>query len=340
MAGLRTCRRALRGRPPTRMGDAVDRSNTKTTLMATVCDSRDLQPYLPQIVLARYTQNARPPAHLLAACRDTGEPLEYWHGTGGFATSAIIKLWATRMRSVVHSFNPDAWILLVWDCSQTHLNLEVARHMRRLGILVILVPAKLTWLLQVCDVCVFKELKTRIRIAKSALRCEDPAGRLRVGDWISACGSSIRDVIVDRDHEEGFERMGLGESVESIRGRVRRAVDPADVRPRLPARADFARMVNRQANTDAFRALHAIVVGHFITVHALPAGAVPPRGAIVPLPDVAPALSRFRMTEHEDLAWEDALEREVEQMAADRRPRDHGRRVALNRTIRGVEPDV
>ena len=51
-----------------------------------------------------------------------------------------------------HSFDPDAWILLIWDCSQVYLNEDVARHLRCLGILVIVVPAKLTWLLQVLDV--------------------------------------------------------------------------------------------------------------------------------------------------------------------------------------------
>ena len=89
--GLRTCRRAARGAQTVRRGDVADRSNTKTTLIATVCDNRDLQPYLPQIVLARYTQNAAPPAHLKHECARSGEPLEYWHRTRGFATSDIIK---------------------------------------------------------------------------------------------------------------------------------------------------------------------------------------------------------------------------------------------------------
>ena len=264
--GMRTCRRASRGRPTVRHGDVADRSNTKTTLLATVCDNRDLQPYLPQIVLARYTQNATPPAHLVNACARSGEPLEYWHRTRGFATSAIFKKWAVRMHSIVHSFNPDAWILLVWDCSQTHLNEDVARYLRRLGILVLLIPAKLTWLLQILDVCVFKALKTQIRIEKTSMRCMDPEGRLRVGSWILSCASAIRDVIVDRCHEDAFERMGLGASVDSITGSVRRAVDPADVVPRLPTRNEFARMVNRRNDTPGFRTLHVTVVGHFLAV--------------------------------------------------------------------------
>jgi len=135
--GLRTCNKSPYTNKARRQRDDIDRTNSKTSLLATVCDSHDLQPYLPQILLVRYTRNATPPARILNGFAATGEPLEYWHGTGGWASSHTIKMWATRMRSAIHSFNPEAWILLVWDCSQTHLNIDVTRHLRRLGILVI-----------------------------------------------------------------------------------------------------------------------------------------------------------------------------------------------------------
>jgi len=338
--GMRTCRRAASGRPAVRNRDVADRSNTKTTLLATVCDNHDLQPYLPQIVLARYTQNVTPPAYLKDACARSGEPLEYWHRTRGFATSHIIKKWAVRMRSIVHSFNSDAWILLVWDCSQTHLNEDVAGYLRRLGILVLVIPAKLTWLLQILDVCVFKTLKTHIRIQKSSMRCMDPHGRLPLGSWILPCASAIRDVIVDRCHERAFERMGLGASVDSIQGRVKRAVDPAHVRARLPKRNEFARMVNRGAHTEAFRALHATVVGHFLTVERLPLGTSPPQGAIVPLPHVAAATPRFRMADAVGMTWEAAMDREIEAMALDRHRVPHGRGRAVQRDILPAEDEI
>jgi hypothetical protein len=312
-----------------RRSDVVDRSNTKTTLLATVCDSRDLQPHLPQVILPRYTQHAMPPGHILDACGATGDPLEYWHGTGGFATVALIKRWATRIRSVVHSFNPDAWILLIWDCSHVHLSLDVVRHMRRLGILIIPIPAKLTWLLQICDVCVFKELKTRIRMEKSSIRCRDPEGRLRVGAWISSCGAAIRDVLVQRCWEDAFDRMGLGASGDAITGRVRRAVDPAEVEPRLPSRADFATMINRANDTDALRTLHSLLVGHFMAVQAMPPGTLPPRGALRPLPHIAPAVRRRRPSEPSGMPWAEELEAELDRLAGDHHRRPHGRTAAV-----------
>ena len=134
--------------------------------------------------------------------------------------------------------------------------------------------------------------------------------------------------------------MGLGDTVDSITGRVRRVVDPEEVRPRLPTRSEFGVLTNRPNHeTPAFRTLHALMMGHFMAVQKLPPDALPPRGALVPLPIVPSARKRFRMGDHAGLSWEVAMDREVEQMAADRHRQPHGRRVAVQRDVRPPEVD-
>lgn len=322
-------------RQPVQMrgNDPDDRSNVKTSLLGTVCDSAALQPLLPQVILPKYTQRATPPQSLRTAYASTGEPLEYWHGTGGWAGTAIIKKWATRMRSVIHSFNSDTWILLIWDCSQSHLNLEMAAHLRKLGILVIMLPAKLTWLLQVCDVCVFRELKQRLRMRKSFLRLASRSGRLNPGDWISCCGGAVREVIVNRSWEEAFDKMGLGQNLDLVTGRARRAIALDAVQPALPTRAEFGRMVNKMPHTDAFRRLHQSIVGHFLHVKNLPVGTPPLCGAVVPLPDVPPARKRRRHDEDGGVPWEDVIDNHLSESPARVTGTPHGRADAVNRII-------
>ncbi len=123
-------------------------------------------------------------------------------------------------------------------------------------------------------------------------------------------------------------------------GRVRRIVDPAEVVPQLPTRSEFARMVNRRSDTAGFRTLHATIVGHFLAVQRLPPAAVPSQGAIVPLPDVAPARKRLRMADHVGLTWEEAMDREIEVMAVDRHRQPHGRGVAVRRDIHLAADDA
>ena len=45
------------------------------------------------------------------------------------------------------------------------------------------------------------------------------------------------------------------------------------------------------------------------------------------------------MADHGDLSWEQALEREVEQVALNRHRRPHGRLVAVQRDIRPLAED-
>jgi len=82
-----------------------------------------------------------------------------------------------------------------------------------------------------------------------------------------------------------------------------------------------------------------MMIGHFLAVQRLPADAVPPRGALVPLRVVSQARKRFRMADHDDLSWEDATDREVEQMAVDHHRQPHGRRGAVQRHVRPPEVD-
>ena len=75
--GLRTCSKAPNSKHLRRQRDVFVRSNTKTSVVATVCGSHGLQPYLPHILLVRTTRSETPPAHLPNAFAVTGSPLEY-----------------------------------------------------------------------------------------------------------------------------------------------------------------------------------------------------------------------------------------------------------------------
>lgn len=329
--GLRT-RRPPQDASRSRPLDPVDRSNFRTTLLASVCDSAALQPLLPQVILPKYTKRASPPQRLLDSYASTGEPIEWWHMTDGYATTPLIKKWATRVRSIVHSFNPDAWILLIWDCSQAHLNADIVSFMRRLGILLVMIPAKLTWLVQVCDVFVFHELKTRLRMHKSFVRMRHAQGMLQAGDWISCCGSAVRDMLVNRSWEDAFDRMGLGANVTDMEGRAAQVVDRDNIRAALPTRAQFGRLVNKAPDTENFRRMHKSIMEHFLHVKSLPIDRAPPRGAEVPLPHVEPAAKRRRVDGHE--TWDEAMQSHLAMSTYHTLENaHHGRAAAINRRM-------
>jgi hypothetical protein len=158
--------------------DKTDRANVKTSLMACVCDCPRLQPFLPQVVLPKFTKRVAPPQRVLNAYANTGAPFEYWHRSTGWPDSSCMIRWSTRLRSVVSSFNPNAWIILTMDCSYCHWNIKTIAHLRRLGILVLIIPAKLTWLLQLLDLYVF--LSSSVAFVVNSVRyvCRNHQGPL------------------------------------------------------------------------------------------------------------------------------------------------------------------
>ena len=92
--GMACLFRRSRASPKTRPRDRTDRSFTNTTLIAAACDCPGLQPLLPQVILARYSQNASVPATLLAHYRSCGFPFEFWHGSMGRVTP-VTPSWRT-----------------------------------------------------------------------------------------------------------------------------------------------------------------------------------------------------------------------------------------------------
>ena len=265
--------------------DPTDRMHVKVTYIGAISSNYHLQPLLPQVILPKYTQHAAPPTATRSRLASHGFPLEFWHGCGGVATVPVLKSWATRLRSIVHSWNDDAFILLVMDCSTCHLSAEFLRHLAGLGILCVLVPAKLTWLLQALDVHTFGPLKADIRSGEMRLRGDHCHGRLEVGDSLEAASAAIRRVVINRDWSTGFERLGLC-AVEDVNlsSAISEHVDDSCSHPALPSRAELAQIISRTPSSQNTASLHALLMRPLLALRSSPQSARPRRGVKVQLP--------------------------------------------------------
>ena len=287
----------------TRPRDPPDRFHTKTTYMAVVCDSPQLQPLLPQIVLPKYTQNESPPNHVLDTLSVIGFPFEFWHGSLGAASPGIVQSWATRIRSVVNSFNTDAWILLLLDCSSSHLSVHTVAHLRRLGFLIVMIPARLTWLLQVLDVYVFGPLKKEMRLEEARQRINSERGELAVLQRMKIATSSIRKHVVNRDWARAFEKLGAGDANRARCSSLSDYMPPDEIVPALPTLQEFSEIIQRPAHTSITKRLHRMMVSGALELEKEPLDTLPHRAAQVVLPAGLPAQPARR---REELSAEDS----------------------------------
>ena len=269
--------------------DPVDKHNTKVTYIAVVSDSSGLQPLLPQVILPRYTQHVRPPAHVLHTYAGFGYPLEFWHGTAGATTPGIIQSWLTRLRSVISSFNDSAWIVLALDCHTNHLCVQTMAHIRRLGILPLFVPAKLTWLLQVLDVYGFGPIKKDMRLDELRARESSAGGVVARPQRMRFAASSIRRTIINRDWSAAFNKLGYGNDHRPAASQLQQYLPDGEIEPALPTLAQFADLISRPAHTEVTQRLHRMCIRAALDLVHAPLTSRPPVGAPVHLPVSASA---------------------------------------------------
>lgn len=271
-----------------------DRSDIKTTLMGVICDQPDLQPYLPQVFMPKYTQNASPPAWARAIYGRQGFPIQYWHRTGGSSTPPTFRQWCNALRSAVHSFNSDAYILLIMDCHSSHLDLRTVNHLAMLGIVTVVIPAQLTWLLQPLDVYVYAIFKRVLRGLLHEQGAANPAAGVAPGAWITPTASAARSVLCRTDWSDEFGKVGAGIVYGPVRPDIQKYVGAELVYPELPLLRDFASMMSRVVHTEGTRELHRSLMQPAIRVRDLAPDVMPLRGALVDLPHAMPATKRPR----------------------------------------------
>ena len=304
--GMVPGRRVQREEGMIRRRRKLDRHDVRTCLIGAVCNDPTLQPHLPQVVLPSYSKHAKPPVEVLKDYKNTGAPLEYWHDTNGWTSSTTIKRWLTRLRSVVSSFNVLMWIAVVWDCASVHLNEDVLRHARRLGILVLFVPAGLTHRLQVLDVYIYSYLKRRVRENMLGYQCRSDHGLLSRHARIQSVGKAIHEAIVRVNCSDYFRSLGLSSHLDSLRHDVFDMVGHAPIAPVLPDRSQFAFMTGLAEHTHRTANLHNLTMQGWLHLRRQPVTARPTAGAVFPLRHAEPADTRGRLHQHAGLlSWDD-----------------------------------
>jgi hypothetical protein len=247
----------------------VDRTNTRTTLIAAVCNDPTLQPHLPQVILPRYSKEVSPPSHLLAEYEKTAYPLEYWHGTSGGVSPGVMKAWLTKLRSVVQSHRPHAWLVVVVDCATSHVEHSVLIHARRLGIVLVMVPSRLTWMLQLLDVFVFARLKWILRREMLRETCARPNVCMTSHHRVQSQARAIRQILVETDWADLFPQVGLHSDISDLRAEIRAALPVFEIPARLPKVRDLMFMMGQPSLTPLFCTKHSLLMRSAIELTTL-----------------------------------------------------------------------
>ena len=186
------------------------------THVGLICDKPDLQPVLPQVLIANEsTFSAGDMAALEAECPENVHLVRQksaWNNVE--VCKETIRLLAKALEP--HLASKGLQPVLLLDAAPIHLAPSFFQCCVANGIWPIIIPARCTWLLQPLDTHVFRQYKMRLRARYQIRRLETANGQLTMAQFLPVVYDSIRQVLEGRRWAAAFDQDGFGQSQRAL----------------------------------------------------------------------------------------------------------------------------
>lgn len=193
------------------------------THVALVCDDATVQQSLPQIVICNErTLPQKVHGALQASLGDNFVLLRCasaWVNTDVMVE--IVRLLAEALEPHITTLQP----LLMLDAYRAHIGIRIFHAGARHNIWVLVVPAGLTWLLQVLDTHVFRAYKSCLRNAYQLLCVQNGLETHSLALLLDAVREATAVVINTEEWSDAFTKNGFGQSQSQVRPRVLKALE-------------------------------------------------------------------------------------------------------------------
>ena len=110
-------------------------------------------------------------------------------------------------------------IVLLLDCASCHMEWSVASHAARLGIVMLLIPAKLTYMLQPCDSHWFLKFKKQLRV-NFQLAILSHGHPLSSYVWLSLIVETITQSVCAHNWLSAFRANGILDKQKYLRSTI------------------------------------------------------------------------------------------------------------------------
>lgn len=180
---------------------------THVSYLAFVTHDSAIQPKLPQIFIGN--KKAFLLKTLNALAPDIPEGFFVWREESSWNNHVLmcraLRILADRLKDYKDSHQ----IILILDVARCHRHPLIYSWANRLGIILMYVPAKLTWLLQPADTHVFGRMKTRLRQLWIDLCVQSDGGVVAHAQWLAAAFDLIRKLLCGFKWHNAFLSNGL-----------------------------------------------------------------------------------------------------------------------------------
>ena len=190
------------------MSEHVNKNKTRchVSYCAIVASDPLISERLPQVLLASRKNMSRS----LEQHADVmlGVRTHLWVRDSAWMTQEIFLEILDLLVDALEPYHDFFEFILVFDASRVHFSMDIAQKLWFAEIRIVVVPAKLTWLLQPLDTHVFANFKNNLRKQLQHAALNAPDGQLNDREWIKSVAHCISQM-TSVNHARAFHRNGM-----------------------------------------------------------------------------------------------------------------------------------
>jgi hypothetical protein len=204
----------LRGtvaRATSTMQAAIDRSSlsdrrTYISFIACITHDATIQALLPQVLLGNHHVFTM---QLLGSLGEKVGRVKLWRQQSAWNSHPTMRKWLTVLSKALGAVVQERYVIVVMDVHPSHIDASIFLHVRRCGLRLVYIPAKLTHLLQPCDTHVFSRFKAAFREAWLDQKLQSPDGTISVESWLEVLCRTVETVIYGTNWHHAFLSDGI-----------------------------------------------------------------------------------------------------------------------------------
>ena len=196
------------------------------TFVAIICDEPNIQVHLPQIILGG--ERVLPQSILREVRPSLRSNVSVLRTTNGWMTAGLMARLMTVLGKSLEPITKTYQPIMLFDAFSAHLSPRVFRAAARAHIWTVVIPAKMTGLLQPLDTHVFYRLKMYLRYRYLEKAAQTATGRVPLQHMIMAVNDAVRFILQKYTWSRAFESNGFSLHGGPLRDRIREAMGCSD----------------------------------------------------------------------------------------------------------------
>ena len=213
------------GTEPASLGSRTERlaSNSNRgsyTFLGFISDCPEIQRRLPRILIGKHTRLSK--RLMRGAPNQMVDGMEVWARESSWVTQSLMfdilrRLFASWM-DIQHEIYP----IVILDCAPQHISTEIVNFAHGLGMDLVFIPGRLTFLLQPLDVLVFQLLKRDLRETWMQERSRHEAGHVDVSCHLRVVAECTKRVLSSGSWQGAFDMTGITSGRRRLHSTLRR----------------------------------------------------------------------------------------------------------------------